>query len=151
MCIRDRYQNRLENAKKMGAGNTVNAKEEDVKKRVMELTGGRGADLVFETAGNQKTAAQTIDLVRPGGKIVMVGNVHGETPFRFMEGNNKEADVISVFRYVNIYPMAISAVASGQINVKDMISKTFPFEKTQEAFECAVNEQDTVMKVLIEF
>ena len=147
----DLYQNRLENAKKMGAGNTVNAKEEDVKKRVMELTGGRGADLVFETAGNQKTAAQTIDLVRPGGKIVMVGNVHGETPFRFMEANNKEADVISVFRYVNIYPMAISAVASGQINVKDMISKTFPFEKTQEAFECAVNEQDTVMKVLIEF
>ena len=68
-----------------------------------------------------------------------------------MEANNKEADVISVFRYVNIYPMAISAVASGQINVKDMISKTFPFEKTQEAFECAVNEQDTVMKVLIEF
>ncbi len=151
IIVSDLYDNRLQNAKNMGASELINAKKEDVKSRVMELTGGKGADLVFETAGNPATAALSIDLVKPGGKIVMVGNVHGETPFRFMEANNKEADVISVFRYVNIYPMAISAVASGQIRVADMISRTFPFEKTQEALECAINEQDSVMKVLIEF
>ena len=68
-----------------------------------------------------------------------------------MACNDKEADVISVFRYVNIYPMAISAVSSGLINVADMVTKTFSFEQTQEAFLCASDERDKVMKIAIEF
>jgi L-iditol 2-dehydrogenase len=150
IIVSDLYASRLENARSMGARTVIDAQGQDVLEAVMELTGGRGADLVFETAGSNKTAAMTIDLVKKGGKIVMVGNVYGETPFRFIEATNKEVDLLSVFRYVNIYPMAISAVESGKIVVRDMISKTFPFEETQAAFECAVNEKDTVIKVLIE-
>jgi L-iditol 2-dehydrogenase len=150
IIVSDLYAGRLENAKSMGAWAVIDAKRQNVLQTVMELTGSRGADLVFETAGTNKTAAMTIDLVKKGGKIVMVGNIYGETPFKFIEANNKEVDLLSVFRYVNIYPMAISAVKSGKIVVKNMISKTFPFEETQAAFECAVNEKDTVIKVLIE-
>ncbi len=151
IIVVDLYDLRLEFAKKMGATTLVNASNEDVVKKVLSLTDGLGANIVVEAAGNAKTASMTVDLVRPGGKIVMVGNIHGETPFRFMAANDKEADVISVFRYVNMYPTAIKAVASGLINVKDMITKTFPFEKTQEAFLCASDERDKVMKIAIEF
>lgn len=147
----DLYDLRLSYAKKMGASTLINASKEDVIQRVLSLCDGLGAHIVVEAAGNSKTAAMSVDLVRPGGKIVMVGNVHGETPFRFMAANDKEADVISVFRYVNIYPMAIEAVFSGAIKISDMITKTFPFEKTQEAFLCASDEKDTVMKIAIEF
>ncbi len=147
----DLFDLRLENARKMGASDTINSKNEDLIKKVLSLTDGEGADLVYETAGSSKTAEMTIDLVRPGGKIVMVGNVHGKTPFRFIEANNKEVDILSVFRYVNIYPMAINAVSNGLINIADVISKVFKFEQTQEAFECAINEKDTIIKVLIEF
>ena len=80
----------------------------------------------------------------------MVGNVYGKTPFSFIEANNKEVDIISVFRYVNIYPMAINAISKGKLQVRQMISHVFPFEKVQEAFECAINEKDTAIKVLIE-
>ena len=151
IIVADLFDLRLDNAKNMGASVTINSKEKNLIEEVKALTGGEGADLVFETAGSTKTAAMTIDMVRPGGKIVMVGNIHGETPFRFIEANNKEVDILSVFRYVNIYPMAISAVSNGLIDIANVISKMFPFEKTQEAFECAINEKDTVMKVLIEF
>lgn len=151
IIVSDLFPGRLQNARNMGAKVLVNASEKNIVEEVKKLTGGRGANLVFETAGNRVTAALTINLVTPGGKIIMVGNIHGETPFRFMEANNMEVDVVSVFRYVNIYPKAISAVSSGIIHVKDMISRVFPFEKTQEAFECAINKKDTVMKVLIEF
>ncbi len=151
IIVVDLHDLRLEFAKKMGATTLINAGKENVVERVLSLTDGLGANIVVEAAGNSKTASMTVDLVRPGGKIVMVGNVHGETPFRFMAANDKEADVISVFRYVNMYPTAIKAVSDGLINVKDMITKTFPFEKTQEAFLCASDERDKVMKIAIEF
>lgn len=37
----------------------------------------------------------------------MVGNVFGETPFNFFKTNSKEADILGVFRYRNLYPAAI--------------------------------------------
>lgn len=151
IVVSDLFDNRLENALKMGASRAINAKKSNVVEEVKKITEGRGVDLVFETAGNNVTAAMTINFAAPGGKIIMVGNVYGETPFRFIEANNKQVDIMSVFRYVNIYPMAIDAVSSGKIRVKDMISKVFPFEQVQEAFECAINDKDTVVKVLIEF
>lgn len=146
----DLYANRLENAMAKGAKYSINASKENLIEKVSQYTKGNGADFVFETAGNTKTAAQTIDLVAPGGKIVMVGNIHGETPFRFLKANDNEVDIISVFRYVNIYPMAIEAVSNGRIETRDMISRVFSFEQTQQAFECAVNEKDNVIKVAIE-
>ncbi len=151
ILVVDLHDLRLEFAKKMGASQLINATKEDVIKTVLEATENLGAHIVVEAAGNSKTASMSVDLVRPGGKIVMVGNVHGETPFRFMAANDKEADVVSVFRYVNMYPTAIKAVSDGVIQVKDMITKTFPFEKTQEAFLCASDERDKVMKIAIEF
>ncbi len=151
IIVVDLYDLRLEFAKKMGATVLINASKENVIEKVLSITDGLGANIVVEAAGNSKTASMTVDLVRPGGKIVMVGNIHGDTPFRFMAANDKEADVISVFRYVNMYPTAIKAVSSGVISVKDMITKTFPFEKTQEAFICASDERDKVMKIAIEF
>ena len=150
IIVSDLFDLRLHNAVNMGADAVINATAGNVYDEVMELTGGKGADIVFETAGSGVTAALTIDLVAPGGKIVMVGNVYGKTPFSFIEANNKEVDIISVFRYVNIYPMAINAISKGKLQVRQMISHVFPFEKVQEAFECAINEKDTAIKVLIE-
>jgi L-iditol 2-dehydrogenase len=146
----DLFDHRLRNALSMGATDAINASAEDVEARVDALTGGAGAAVVFETAGAASTAKLTIGLAKRGGRIAMVGNVYGETPFPFIEANNKEVDIVSVFRYVNMYPLAIEAVATGRIHTRDLISRTFPFERAQQAFECAVNEQDKVIKVLIE-
>jgi L-iditol 2-dehydrogenase len=145
----DLFSNRLQNASDIGAKHIINASEKDIKQSVMEHTSGEGAQLIFETAGNQKTASLSIDLAAPGGKIIMVGNVHGQTPFNFLEANNKEVDIISVFRYANIFNMAIQAVSNKRINVNKMVSRVFPFEETQQAFECTQSEKNTVIKVAI--
>lgn len=145
----DLFPNRLENARKMGASTIIDGSKQEIAAAVLAQTDGLGAGFVFETAGSQKTASMTIDLVAPGGKIVMVGNIYGETPFRFLSANDKEVDIVSVFRYVNIYPMAIRAVAAGRIDVKGMVSQVFPFEQTQDAFCRAVDAKAEVVKVAI--
>lgn len=117
---------------------------------VLERTDGKGTAYVFETAGNPITTNAAAGIVKRGGKIVMVGQVHQPVTYDFFEVNSKEADIINVFRYANIYPMALEAVKSGRVDVKRIVSKIFLWENTQEAYECALYDKKDAVKVVIE-
>ncbi len=82
----------------------------------MKVTDGRGGDIVFETAGSPVTIAQTPFAVWQGGTIVSSWNSsQQEINYNFAQIMDKEATIKSVFRYRNIYPKAIAAVASGAL------------------------------------
>ncbi len=67
-------QFRLDLAKKIGSADVyVNTEKEDVVKRTMELTNGRGADVVIELAGAPITTVQALQAVRKCGRVVLVG------------------------------------------------------------------------------
>lgn len=146
----DLFANRLEKAAELGAQHTLNSAQYDVIAYVMQMTGGRGLDLVFETAGNPATFKLAEKLVRPGGKIVLVGNIAQNVDVRFMEFSEREIDLISIFRYRNQFPMAISAVASGRIPVRKIATDVFPISEAQQAFEHALNNKQTVLKAILE-
>jgi len=151
ITVVDVFDNRLEFAAKMGATKTINASREDVVAKVMEQTGGYGVDLVFETAGNTQTAAMTADLVIYGGKVILVGNIHGKTEYDFLKVNRKEIDILLVFRYRNNYPIVIESIASGRTKVNDMVTAKFPLEQVQQAFDSALNDKQNQIKVIVEF
>lgn len=151
ITVVDLFQNRLDKALELGAMNIINARETDTIEELMRYTNNKGADRVFETAGSVPTTQQIPYLVKAGGKAVIVGNVHGEPKMDFFAMNNKEADILSVFRYRNIFPMAIDSVASGSIPVKKVATNFFGFDQVQEAFECALNEKQTALKVVVQF
>ncbi len=145
----DLFDNRLEKARELGAPHVLNSREQDVEAMAAKLTGGRGLDLVFETAGNPATFQLAQKLVRPGGRIVLVGNIAQPVPVRFMELSEREIDLISVFRYRNKFPTAIAAVASGRIPVKKLATDVFPFQDAQRAFTHALEEKQTVLKAIL--
>ena len=151
VVMADLFDNRLEMAAHFGADLTVNTSREDLRQKLMAFTEGLAADLVFETAGSPKTAEMTPGLVMRGGKIVLVGNIHEKVHYDFFALNSKEVDVLSVFRYRNIYPMAISAIAAGSIKVAPIATDLFPFEQTAQAFDVAKNQKQTALKVVVEF
>jgi len=149
IIISDLFDNRLDKAKELGADIVINAGAEDVQKRVYELTDGMGADIVFETAGSQKTAASTVSLIKSGGVIVLVGNINGETPYPFMDLMYKEGEIRTIYRYKNNFQTAISAVSQGIIDVKPMISHQFDFSDVQRAFEYSIQNKQDVIKAVI--
>lgn len=69
----DLLDNKLEQAKKFGATHTINPKNENVVEKVMEFTGGRGADYAFDVVGSPQLVALGVDVIRRGGKVIMVG------------------------------------------------------------------------------
>ncbi|MFN8486809.1 MAG: NAD(P)-dependent alcohol dehydrogenase [Caldilineaceae bacterium] len=151
ITVVDLFDIRLNKAKELGAWNTVNAKEKDPIAEVVNLHGGIGPDLVFEAAGNRVSASQTIKMVKRGGTVMIIGNVVGQTPIDFQLMTNKEITIKTNFRYRNIYPTTIDAVASGRINVKSIISRYYPLKDTHQAFEDCINEKASLVKAVIQY
>lgn len=150
IIVVDILEKRLKTAKKLGATSVINAKDEDVLKVIEELTAGRGADVVIDTAGAAITVKQTADVVKRGGVIVLVGMTPtDEVPFNFMKLMGKEGEVKTIFRYKNLYPVAINAISSGAINVKDIVSHEFDFEDVKEAFDFVSNNAADVVKAVV--
>ena len=69
----DTRQKPLEVAREFGATEIINASTEEVSKRVRELTGGRGADYVFDTVGAPETIQQSLTLTCKGGTVIVTG------------------------------------------------------------------------------
>lgn len=79
---------------------------------IQKLTDERGAEKIFETAGSPITIAQTPYLVKRGGTIILVGmSSNPKLTYNFGQIMSKEATIKSIFRYRNVYPRAIEALA----------------------------------------
>jgi L-iditol 2-dehydrogenase len=151
VVVCDRVDLRLQKAKELGATLTVNTQTEEPVEAVRRLTGGRMADIVLECAGVPALIPVAAECVMPGGTIVMVGNANGPMPetFDLRIINNKEIVIKGVFRYRNIYPVAISAIASGKIPVEKVADRLYDFSHTQRAFDDAIDRKDEIVKAVI--
>ena len=145
----DLLDNRLELAKACGATHVLNASRTDAVEDVMALTRGKGGDIVFEAGGSTHTTALTSRMVKIGGRIVLVGMTHAPVSYDFFSVVRKEAEILGVFRYANMYPLTGEAISSGQVNVKQVVSHQFAFEEVQQAFETAIHQKDEATKVMI--
>ncbi len=81
----DRSLERLELAGRLGADVTIDTSREDAVARVRDLSAGRGADHVFEAAGNAEAMRTALESVRPGGELTLLGKLalHDDLVIRF--------------------------------------------------------------------
>lgn len=149
--IVDLVQEKLNVAAKYPSLTPINLKQEDAVARVFKATGGWGADIVFEASGALKAYETLFDFACPGGAVVLVGMPPKPVAYDVVAAEAKELRVEHVFRYANIYDRAISLLGSGKIDVKPLISKYYPFDKSVEAFEFAAQAQPHVIKTQIVF
>lgn len=150
VIVVDVIEKRLEAAKKLGASQVINARDVNAAEKIAELTDGKGVDKVIETAGSEFTIKQTPYLVKRGGTIVLVGLAPKDIiEFDFMQIMTKEAEIKSVFRYRNLYPAAIGAIADGKIDVKGIVTHEFDFEDTKKAFDFVIENKNDVVKAVI--
>ena len=146
----DVMDKRLDKALELGADGVINGSREDAVKKVMELTGGMGCDLVIETAGTEITTRQAMQMTKKGATIVLVGySKTGEIKMPMSLALDKELTFKTVFRYRHIYPMAIDAVASGRVNLKGIVTNEFALDDIQEAMDESVNNKADIVKAVV--
>lgn len=128
----------------------VNIRNTSLSERVSELTGGWGADVVFEASGNAKAFETLIELVAPAGTLVLVGMPVEPVPFDVVGAQSKEIRIETVFRYANVYGKALALIGSGKVDLMPLLSETFPFERSIEAFERAAEGRPADIKLQIQ-
>jgi S-(hydroxymethyl)glutathione dehydrogenase/alcohol dehydrogenase len=137
----DLLDNKLQFAKEFGATHTVNARGEDVVKRVRELCEGRGADYAFDAIGGEATTLQIVDAIRPGGTAVIVGmaamSVRAPiTPYAMalMEKTLTGTMYGSVRPNLD-FPRLVDLYLDGRLKLDQLISRTYTLDQINEGFE----------------
>lgn len=140
---------RIELANKLGF-TAVNPLKEDIVSKIRSETGGSGADVVFEVSGSEPGARVITELARPRGTIVVVAIYAKPVPVDLHKFFWKELRMVGARVYEAAdYEKAISLVSDGALALEPLISRVFPLEKLQSAFEYLTGTPDA-MKVLIQ-
>ncbi|MBD5656407.1 MAG: NAD(P)-dependent alcohol dehydrogenase [Candidatus Eremiobacteraeota bacterium] len=151
ITVIDLEPGRLATAKRLGATTTIDAKNQNAVDTLLESTGGRGVDIVFECAGSPRTARDAVRIAKRGGKVVMIGLPPEDNfPYPLVHAMSREIDIFTVFRYANVYPSAIALVAEGRIDTKSLITHHFPLEKAEDALLLSNSRADGVIKAMVD-
>jgi S-(hydroxymethyl)glutathione dehydrogenase/alcohol dehydrogenase len=136
----DLLDNKLAYARQFGATHTINAKHEDVLKRVQELTAGFGADYAFDAIGGEQTAALVVDAIAAAGHAVLVGIPAFSaraaiSPSAMVYGEKK----LTGTYYGSIRPALDFAMLADldmdkRIDLETLISRTYAFDDINEGF-----------------
>jgi D-xylulose reductase len=150
VILSDLIQPKLDLAATFGPVTPVNVAERDLVDAVRDVTGGWGADIVFEASGSERAAAGVFQLLCPGGRVVFIGMPGAPIAYDVVAAQIVEARVEHIFRYAHVYPRALALMGGGKIDVKPMITDLFPFERGIEALNFALDMPPTSVKAQIE-
>jgi len=138
-------------AEDLGADATFEPRE-GLKSQILDLTEGRGADLVIESVGKIVTLSQAIDLVRIGGCILNFGiytETQGELPFYQLY--NKELLIINArAAKSDDFTPSIEMVNRGAVKLNPLISHQMPLENLSTALETLGSPAIDTMKIILE-
>ena len=146
---------RLAFAKRMGATTTLSLDLSPAERleQVRARTGGRGVDVVIEAAGSPEAVSQALDLVRDGGRVVVVGQYtdHGPVPINpHTQINRKHVDLRGCWGadYSHFHrAVELAARFQARIPWRDMVTGRFSLDQAGDALRDV--EQRRLLKALI--
>lgn len=148
----DKLQGRLDTALEYGADGVINVSEEDIMTATERITEGKGFDVCVEACGQPETFLNCIDAAAFAGKIILIGNGKRDTTFLHSVLLKKELNVFgSRNSFTKDFKALIQLVAEGKVDVMKMVSKVYPMEEAQSAFDALTHNDGSLKKVLIAF
>jgi threonine dehydrogenase-like Zn-dependent dehydrogenase len=147
----DKLDYRLAVAKKQGAAWTGNPDKNDIVKEITKLE-PQGIDVVYECAGQQSTIDEGVDILRPGGKLVLVGIPReSRISISIDYARRKEITIVNIRRQNRCIEDAVKFLMAGKANLDYMVTHKFAFKDSAKAFEVVAGYKDGVIKAMIEF
>lgn len=143
---------KLSLSREMGAAYTVNTRTEDVHRRLQEITGGFGPDVVIEAVGSVPTYQMAIDEVAFTGRVACIGYAKGEVPLQTKSFVQKELDIrgsrnalpedfLSVIRYLE----------KGTAPVEKLITRVVRPDEALETMRWWSANPGRVFRILVDF
>ena len=133
-----RNPQRAKTAQDLGAYGIIPRSAEEAREAVLDVTAGRGADLVIECTAQPRVWEEALFLARPGGQVVLFGGCPSGTTVSLdtYRLHYEQVRVISPFHFTpEAVRHAYELLASGKIPANKLISDTYPLAQLTHAFD----------------
>jgi len=134
LILSDPIAERREMARRLGAAVVIDPSRENLRDKIMELTGGRGADVVCEAVGKPELVAEAITLTKPNGFFQLVGvNPKGSRlPLDLWDVHFREIRIGGAFGRGTAYRRALALMP--KLGLQRLVTAQFPLDGIREAF-----------------
>lgn len=149
--VTDKVDERVAMARKHGADWAGNPDKENIVQSINTLE-PESLDVVFECCGKQEAVDQAIDLLKPGGKLMIIGIPEFERwSFPSDQMRRKEIIIQNVRRQNETLDETLDMIAGCKVDVRPMATHRFALATAKEAFDLVAGYKDGVMKAMIDF
>ena len=142
---------RLDFAKKFNIIDSINSKDENRKEKILTSTDGQGVDVAIIATSSLKALEDAIDMVRKGGAVMMFGvpSKGASLNIDMSKIYSKEITLVTSYAASDADTKeALELIESSKVDVKQLITHTYPITETQKAFDHA-RSGDNAMKIII--
>ncbi|AGR69529.1 erythritol/L-threitol dehydrogenase [Burkholderia pseudomallei] len=149
LIVLDMKPERAALARRMGADDVWNPAEENVIEKIRAITGGYGCDIYIEATGHHRAVGQGLAMLRKLGRFVEFSVFNDEASVDWsIIGDRKELDVLGSHLGPYMYPRAIEFIASRRIDVRGIVTHTFPLSRFADAFAVMERGEQSLKVVL---
>ena len=142
---------RLDFAKKFNVTETINSTDEKRIDTILEQTDGQGVDVAIVATSSLKALEDAIEMVRKGGVIMMFGvpSKDAKIDLDMSKIYSKEITLLTSYAASdNDTKEALGLIESSEIDVKKLVTHTYPILDSQKAFDHAKSGENA-MKIII--
>jgi L-iditol 2-dehydrogenase len=141
---------RLKSASELGADETILASGTELTQDILRLTEGRGVDVVLEAVGRNETVAASIDCVRKGGTVTLIGNITPQVNLPLQKVVSRQIRLQGSCASCGEYPEAMDLMASGKIRVGPLITAVAPLRDGPAWFDRLHSGEPNLMKIVLD-
>jgi L-iditol 2-dehydrogenase len=141
---------RLKSASELGADETILASGAELTRGILQLTEGRGVDVVLEAVGRNETIAASIDCVRKGGTVTLIGNITPQVNLPLQKVVSRQIRLQGSCASCGEYPEAMELMAAGKIRVDSLITAVAPLRDGPAWFDRLHSGEPNLMKIVLD-
>ena len=151
VIIADLISNRLKLARELGTDRVVNVREEDLMKVITDFTNGDGASVVIEATGAPQAVENSVKIVSPAGRVVILGLTNDSVRISPIDLIGKELDFKGSRLNNKLFPYVLALLPSIENKARKLITHRFNIKDINKAFELLDRHSEEAIKVLLIF
>ena len=146
---------KLDTAKRLGADIVINPSKEDPVKKIFDITGGRGADIAVEAAGEEKAMNQATESIRHNGILVLYSHITKPITLNISRWHDDSIDIRSTGLVHHTYQEReiwaeemFRPLRQNLLDIDSLMNREYKLENISGAFE-EINQRDDIIKATI--
>jgi len=145
----DTDKSKLERARECGADLALDPADPGFHDAVLSMSNGRGADMAFEAVGVSAAVQSTVQSVRRGGRVVLVGNFSPKIELPLQAVVTRQISLLGSCASQGEYPACLGLIASGALALDKLLSAEAPLSEGAAWFDRLYRREPGLMKVIL--